>query len=198
MKSASTTYGYRWNRATDGKKPEAYRILNMLNQTFVNTVRQSGSHNADRFLLVSGYWTDINNTIDPLFQMPQDTLEHRLLLSVHYYTPATFCILGEDASWGKNRREWGSGEDYSELNIQFAKIREHYIDKGIPVILGEYGVNMSNKEEASRIRWMTAVTQTCLNNGMCPVLWDTGGEISRRPPYGINSSLKKVLSSLKY
>ena len=187
----------RWNPAGSAKS-EAYRIINLLNQTFVDTVRQSGSNNARRFLLVSGYWTDIDCTIDPLFKMPNDTPQHRLLLSVHYYTPATFCILDKDESWGNNRRNWGSREDYHELNVQFAKIRDHWISRGVPVILGEYGVNMLNKIEGDRVLWMTAVTQASLDSGMCPVLWDTGGEIKRNAPYGITDSLRKVLSSLKY
>ena len=188
----------RWNPATSGAKPEAFRILNMLNQTFVDTVRGTGSNNADRFMLVSGYWTDFENTADPLFKMPNDEPEHKLLLSLHYYTPATFCILDEDASWGKNRREWGSREDYKELETLFFKLREPFIDRGIPVILGEYGVNMRNKDEPSRVRWMTAVTQTALDNGMCPILWDTGGEIKRNAPYGISDSLSKVLKALRF
>jgi endoglucanase len=184
------------NSATNGKKPEAYRILNSLNQAFVDTVRVSGSNNAGRFLLIAGYWADIDNTCDPLFAMPQDTLDGRLILSVHYYTPATFCIIEKDESWGKNRRDWGSRADYDELSAQFAKIRAHFIDKGIPVILGEYGVAMNNKAEADRVKWMTAVTQACLDNGICPALWGTDGEIKRRPPFAMSDSLAKVLKAL--
>jgi hypothetical protein len=47
---------------------------------------------------------------------------------------------------------------------------------------------------------MTAVTQKCLDLGICPCLWDTGGmagEISRQPPYAIRSTLKQVLTNLK-
>ena len=63
----------QWNPATKDRKPDAYRILNNLNQTFVDTVRASGGNNGDRFLLVSGYWTDIDLSCDPLFKMPRDT-----------------------------------------------------------------------------------------------------------------------------
>jgi len=187
----------RWNSAAQETKGKAYDILNTLNQTFVDTVRNTGGSNASRFLLVSGYWTDIDCTIDPFFQMPQDTLEDRLVLSVHYYTPPTFCILEEDASWGRNQADWGSRADYDELYAQMGKLRSRFIDKGIPIILGEYGVSMKNKVEAGRVKWMTAVTQACLDNGMCPALWDTGGEIKRQPPFAMSASLKGVLSAIK-
>jgi endoglucanase len=184
-----------WNQwgGTSGKS-EAYRILNLLNQTFVTTVRASGSGNANRFLLISGYWTDIDRACDPLFAMPTDTTDNRLILSVHYYTPATFCILDKDASWGKNQIDWGSGNtaeaDYAELVRQFGKLKTHFLEKGVPVILGDYGVSFGNtKVEAGRTRWFTAVTQICLNYGICPVLWDTGNDIKRRPPYQMSGAL---------
>ncbi|MDR1837518.1 MAG: glycoside hydrolase family 5 protein [Treponema sp.] len=182
-----------WNRYGNGTggKSEAFGILNMLNQTFVNTVRGTAG-NEDRFLLIAGYWTDINQSCDPLFQMPKDTIENRLILSVHYYDPSTFCIADRpDNSWGF-RDDWGTDSDYVELAGQFNKLRVSFLGRGVPVILGEYGVTLRNKVEQGRVRWMAAVTQTCLNYGICPVLWDTGGEISRRPPYGMRDSLKEV------
>jgi len=190
----------QWNSATNDKKPEAYRILNGLNQAFVNTVRGCGGGNATRFLLVSGYWTDIDLSCDPLFKMPQDSVENRLLLSLHYYTPAVFCILDQDASWGRNQTDWGSGADYEQLSEQFEKIRRNFIGRGVPVILGEYGVSFSStKVEAARTRWIAAVTQTCLDNGICPVFWDTGNDIKRSPSrnYAMSDALKAAWAMLK-
>nr|AGS51668.1 cellulase [uncultured bacterium contig00026] len=193
-----------WNRwgGNQSQKRTAYRKLNLLNQAFVNTVRSTGAVNASRPLLIAGYWTDIDATCDPLFMMPQDTIENKLILSVHYYTPATFCIAEEpDNSWGF-KSDWGSGAssdaDRNELAAQFEKLKTNFLDEGIPVILGEYGVTKKNKVEEGRIRWMTAVTQICIDNGITPVLWDTGGEISRRPPYGMSDSLREVMAGLVY
>jgi len=190
----------QWNSAANDKKPEAYRILNGLNQAFVDTVRGSGGSNASRFLLVSGYWTDIDLTCDALFKMPQDTTENRLLLSLHYYTPAVFCILDQDASWGRNQTDWGSRDDYDQLIDQFDKVRRNFIDRGVPVILGEYGVSFSRtKVEAARTRWIAAVTQTCIDNGICPVFWDTGNDIKRSPStnYMMSDALKNALAAIK-
>ena len=182
-----------WNRYGGGiiGKNDAFNILNMLNQKFVNTVRGEAG-NENRFLLIAGYWTDINQSCDPLFQMPGDMTADRLILSVHYYDPSTFCIADKpDNSWGF-RNDWGTLSDYAELTGQFNKLRVNFLEKGIPVILGEYGVTLRNKVENDRIKWMAAVTQTCLNYGICPVLWDTGGEINRQPPYAMRDSLKEV------
>jgi endoglucanase len=187
-----------WNRygvSTSGKS-EAFRILNMLNQTFTNAVRGT-SGNENRFLLIAGYWTDINQSCDPLFKMPNDTIENRLILSIHYYDPSTFCIAEEkNNSWGF-RDDWGTDADYAELNAQFNKLKTSFLDNGIPVILGEYGVTVKNKAEAGRIRWMSAVKKISLDNGICPVLWYTGNDIKRNPPYSMSAALTAVWNQLR-
>jgi hypothetical protein len=43
------------------------------------------------------------------------------------------------------------------------------------------------------VRWMKAVVEAALARKMIPVLWDTGGDISRKPPYGVSSALADVL-----
>ena len=187
-----------WNRwgGDVSRKGEAFNILNMLNQTFVDTVRGVAG-NEDRFLLISGYWTDINLSCDPLFKMPEDTKKDRLILSVHYYDPSTFTIAEQlDNSWGF-RDDWGTDADYAELTAQFNKLRVNFIDKGVPVILGEYGVTRRNKVEDGRIKWMSAVMQTSLDNGVCPVLWETGGDIRRNPPYSMSAALTAVWDQFK-
>jgi len=174
-----------------GTKKQAFDLLNALNQTFVDTVR-GVQGNEDRFLLIAGYWTNIGHSCDPLFKMPEDTIDHRLILSVHYYDPSTFCIAEErNNSWGF-RDSWGTASDYNHLKNEYDKLKTNYLDKGIPVIMGEYGVAFKNKIESSRVEWMAAVTQISLNYGICPVLWDTGGEINRRSPYVMRNTLKRV------
>ena len=169
-----------WNRygGTQGKA-EAFDMFNKINQKFVDIVRASGGNNGERHLLIAAYWTDINLACDEMFKMPDDP-EGRCAVSVHYYTPATFCILSGDADWGKARTDWGSEADYNELNTQFDMMKEHYIDKGIPVIVGEFGCATSNKSREVAELWLNSVTEAALSGKLCPVLWDTpGGEYDR-------------------
>ena len=185
----------RWSGGLNGKS-EAFGLVNALNQIFVDTIR-SAEGNEDRFLLIAGYWTDINLTCDPFFVLPSDKTDQRLILSVHYYDPSIFTIAEErDNDWGFTDT-WGSPADYRHLTEQMNKLKINFLDKGIPVILGEYGVTFRNKKEEDRVKWMAAVTQYSLNYGVCPILWDTGGEISRRPPYAMRETLKSVLEILE-
>ncbi len=161
-----------WNRygGTQGKE-EAYALLNEINQKFVDIVRGSGGNNALRHLLIAGYATDIELTCDELFLMPQDPAG-RMAVSVHYYTPSTFAILDEDASWGKMQPDWGTEEEYEALYKNMDMMKEHFIDKGIPVIVGEFGSVTTNKVEGPVNRYLTAVCDAAYRRGLCPVLWD--------------------------
>ncbi len=69
---------------------KAYETLNSLNQAFVDLVRSSGGNNPERHLLIAGYWTDIAETCDSQFEMPDDPAD-RCILSVHYYTQWQLC-----------------------------------------------------------------------------------------------------------
>ena len=51
-------------------------------------------------------------------------------------------------------------------------MKEHFIDQGIPVIVGEFGAATKNKAEGAVNRYLTAVCDAAYRRGMCPVLWD--------------------------
>ena len=74
-------------------KPEAYELTNRLNQAFVSAVRKTGGRNGERVLIVSGYWTNIDNTTADAFKMPEDTVPDRLMVSVHYVDTVSYTHL---------------------------------------------------------------------------------------------------------
>ena len=186
-----------WNRwgGTTGKE-KAYGILNEINQAFVNTVRASGGNNEVRHLMISGYFTDIELTCDPLFKMPHDSA-NRCAVTVHYYTPAGFAILEEDADWGKARSTWGTEEDFEELNRLMDKMEATFVQKGIPVIIGEYGCPINNKEIESIRLFLTSVCEAALQRDMCPILWDiTDVHYNRTTCKMSDQELKKMYNDI--
>ena len=164
-----------WNPwgGTEGKA-ESYALVNEINQKFVDVVRNSGGNNPQRHLLISGYNTGIDRVCDPLFKMPNDPA-NRMAISVHYYTPAGFAILEEDADWGKAMSTWGTDSDMKELNGWMDMMKTNYADKGIPVIIGEYGCPTKNKDPESVRKFLSSVCRAAYERGLCPVLWSTPG-----------------------
>ncbi|MGN1090865.1 MAG: glycoside hydrolase family 5 protein, partial [Huintestinicola sp.] len=169
-----------WNQyaGTEGKQ-EAYDIFNEMNQKFVDIVRSSGKNNEKRHLLIAAYWTSIERACDEMYILPDDPAG-RMAVSVHYYGPSTLCLLTKDAEWGKARTDWGSDADYEELNMWMDMMKENFVDKGIPVIVGEYGCFGSNKTKEVRQQWTTDVATAIHSRQMCPILWDTPGDEYQR------------------
>lgn len=166
----------------EGSLEAAYATLLRVNQLFIDTVRTTGGHNAQRLLIVAGYKTDIQATVHPLYRLPTDTVPDRLMLSIHYYTPWTFVGLERDAPWGRMRPTWGTDDDMAELSRLFDALAEYARRHDVPVFLGEFAV-ASRKERESTLRWTKAVLEAAVSRGMVPVLWDTGSAVSRHAPY---------------
>ncbi len=170
----------------EGSTKKAYATLTRVNQLFIDTVRKTGGNNASRLLIVTGYSTDFTKTASDDYLFPKDSVPHRLLISVHYYTPWQFAGMTKDESWGKVQASWGSDSDVAELNRLFDLMQEFCKRNDLPAFIGEFGAT-DKKEAVSRVRWMTAVAQAALARKMVPVLWDTGGDISRNSPHAAES-----------
>ncbi|HEY5809309.1 MAG TPA: glycoside hydrolase family 5 protein [Povalibacter sp.] len=183
------------NFSNEGSMQRAQATLTRVNQLFIDTVRRTGGNNPQRLLVVTGYSTDIEKTSSSECKLPKDTLPGRLFISVHYYTPYQFCGLAEDADWGKVQPTWGSAADAKQLEKLFDMMNSFSSRNGIPVFVGEFGVT-TQRESASRIRWMSAVVRATQSRRMIPVLWDTGSDVSRRAPYAASPELMEVLRTI--
>lgn len=167
-----------------------------LTKTFVDIVRDSGGNNKRRHLLIAGFKTDIVKTADELFKLPSDP-QNRSAISLHYYTPPVFAILDKDASWGKARAEWGTDEDFTELNHYMDIAKTRFIDQGIPVIMGEFGVATQNKTQEMVRFYLVSVAKAAYSRGITPVLWDVTNVHYNRYTYEmIDRVLHKELMSI--
>jgi aryl-phospho-beta-D-glucosidase BglC (GH1 family) len=183
---------------------EQMDILNTFHQTFINAVRATGGRNSYRVLVVQGPRTDSYLTSDLMKTLPVDPVPNRLMVEVHCYSPSTFNLLTDgDVSWGNMAYYWGAGNHSTiepERNATFgeeaALIEElgkmkKFVDKGIPVVLGEYAswrrtaglgkpvpkdMDMHNK---SVEYWATFATKTARANGLLPFWWEIGFMLDR-------------------
>jgi endoglucanase len=185
------------NFDNEGSTEKAYATLTRVNQLFIDTVRKTGGNNARRLLVVAGYTTDIDKTCNSEFKMPTDTTPGRLFISVHYYTPWQFAGMEKDEKWGKMMTTWGSPDDIQQLDKLFDRMNDFCIRNNTPVFVGEFAV-VAKREPASRVRWMTAVANAAIARKMVPVIWDTGGEVSRRQPYAASPGLLEILRSISH
>lgn len=154
---------------------ERYALTNEINQTFVDVVRATGGNNATRFLLIAGYSTDINQTCDDRFQMPKDTVDSKLMVSVHYYDPWSYC----GASSAVSATKWGKVSDYEYLDQQLAKMTK-FTEAGYGVVIGEYGaLPCSDGLKDNTLAYHTAFLDACTKYNLTNCLWDCSGLYKR-------------------
>lgn len=154
---------------------ERYALTNEINQTFVDVVRATGGNNATRFLLIAGYGTNIDQTCDDRFQMPKDTADSKLMVSVHYYDPWSYC----GASSAASATKWGKVSDYEYMDQQLAKMTK-FTEAGYGVVIGEYGaLPCSDGLKDNTLAYHTAFLDTCTKYNLTNCLWDCSGLYKR-------------------
>lgn len=151
-------------------KADAYNLINKINQDFVDIIRATGGNNAKRHLLIAGYYTDIERTCDSLYKMPDDKAG-RCILSVHYYTPWDFCTCDIKHTWGTNSEVW-------QMETLIGKMKKNFVDKGIPVIIGEYAA--SGSDLSSCIFFIEKLNKLCSDYGIATFIWDSGRQVNRK------------------
>jgi len=110
--------------------------------------------------------------------MPSDWLANRLMMEVHYYDPFDFSQDANSTSWkwgqAANPSGWAN-ESYTDG--QFQKMKSGFIDKGVPVILGEYAAISRTEFDPSgtyRKLWDQYITRSAFTRGVVPIYWDNG------------------------
>lgn len=151
-------------------KADAYNLINKINQDFVDIIRATGGNNAKRHLLIAGYYTDIERTCDSLYKMPDDKAE-RCILSVHYYTPWDFCTCDI-------KHTWGTKSEVRQMETLIGKMKKNFVDKGIPVIIGEYAA--SGSDLSSCIFFIEKLNKLCSDYGIATFIWDSGRQVNRK------------------
>ncbi len=161
--------------------PEVVAVQNGFNQVFVDAVRATGGNNATRFLVVQGFNTNIDFTVASA-RLPKDPARDRLMMEVHYYDPYDFALNAGSGTW-----QWGATAtdpkatepwaDEAHVDAQFEKMKTRFVDRGIPVILGEFAAISRTERpgaEAYRIRWNRYVAHSAATHGAVPIYWDPG------------------------
>lgn len=151
----------------------------------------------------------------PVSTFPKDKVEGRLMFEVHYYDPYQYTLMTSPQDWGAPNGEmiqpqyyygdytkagetkrnagynaWAGSADSKLGSIvhpqeQFAKMKTNYVDKGYPVIVGEFGANVRSPElsgsdlnlhKQGRVQWHKDVVSAAKQYGLTPILWDMGNE----------------------
>lgn len=171
-------------------------VLMTYEQAFIDAVRATGGNNASRTLVVQGPNTSIELS-SKYVDMSKfvDSASKALMIEVHYYSPPQFTGVWEGPNGDEPFYFWGAANHvpsgtYKKYNCtwgeesyvreQFDMMKKNFVDKGIPVILGEYGANwrefsntsIQKKHDASIRLFHKTINKEAVKRGIIPYVWD--------------------------
>jgi len=170
--------------------PAEMNTLMAYYQTFVNAVRGVGGSNTNRWLVLQG-----GGDTTWLNFLPADPTPNRLMVEYHNYTPSLFTIIHTDQSWGNAIYFWGQAYHYAGnpprnavwpeeglIDAGFQQLKDLYVSKGIPVMIGEFGAYTSpvtgteaTYNRASTLYWDKYLVDSARAHGLSPFYWSTPG-----------------------
>ena len=156
----------KWSIPSEVK--DAIDCINKLNQKAVDTIRDTGSNNRGRLIMCPGYDASIDGATVSGFKLPTDISgnKNRIALSVHAYSPYNFAM-----NVGSGSTSTYTSSIKNELQGLFSTLKSNFRDKGIPVVIGEFGSTDKNNT-AERVKWATDYTALAKKNNIPCVLWD--------------------------
>jgi len=150
-----------------GGNAEAHDVINQLNAAFVTMMRKSTTgNNPFRHLMLPTYAASSGSSVLSNFVVPEDD---KVIVSVHAYTPYNFALNKS----GTSSFDSSNSADIKDIISLFESLDSHFIQKGVPVILGEFGaMNKENLED--RINWAEFYVKTATSYGIPCIWWDNG------------------------
>ncbi len=180
--------GWGWSDAFRANPTKQCNILNEWNQVFVDAVRATGGKNATRWLGVPTYAA--NPEYEKYFTMPEDPAG-KAMLAVHFYDPSDYTI-GEAqySDWGhtgaSDKKAAYGDEDH--VRSVFGNLCTKYVEKNVPVYLGEFGCSMRAQSDIRAwkffLYYLEYIVKAAKTYGLPCFLWDNGAMGSGQEQHG--------------
>ncbi|MEV6181023.1 cellulase family glycosylhydrolase [Streptomyces sp. NPDC052015] len=151
------------------------KLLHELNTSFHKIVRSSGGGNTDRLLMLpTDGCTPSQTFMDDLYATIKSLNDRHLIATVHYYSWYPFSI---NIAGGTHYDEVAQ----NDLNDAFARMRDTFAARNIPVYLGEYGLlgwpdhnHPSRVERGEALKYYEHFGHAARLAGVTTALWDPG------------------------
>lgn len=147
-----------WN----GGDREGWEVVNLTNRACLETVRGAGGCNPERYVMLPGYAANCTVGVSHI-EAPEDK---RVIISVHAYEPYEFALQIP------GRKNWN--HDTGAIDRLMKTLKELFIDKGVPVIIGEFGAMNKDGNEDERAEWVKYYVGAAATIGVPCAWWDNG------------------------
>ena len=148
-----------------------FAAVNYLNQVFVNAIRTDAQgYNAERALMIPGYAASSSNAPMMAIKIPEwnGQQAENIIVAIHSYTPYDFCLSDTQVNFNKLFTN-----HTTPIDMVFYSIKGMFLDKGIPVVMGETGA--TNKDNTiARENWAYYMGKKAATYGIPIIIWDNG------------------------
>lgn len=194
-----------WNGGVDngqwGFDQNRMGVLKKYHEACLKAVRESGGNNATRTVIVQMPRTEIDKFDLLKNNYPTDPAGAGYTMAEAHFYPYQFAFMENDATWGKvfyywesettgdaNRTCSGSATGSKTfIDSQFKKLQSAFVDNGIPVVIGEMGINKRYSRVGQKefnldthlkavAAWYGYTVKSAKAHGLVPCVWDTGYE----------------------
>ncbi|MGW8444173.1 cellulase family glycosylhydrolase [Paenibacillus sp. S33] len=173
------------------------QMLHELNVSFHKIVRASGGKNATRPLVLPGLDTSpAQAKINELYNTITKLNDPNLIATVHYYGFWPFSVnIAGYTTFEKDTK--------NDIVQTFDNVYNTFVAKGIPVIIGEYGLlgfdkNTGVIEQGEKLKFFEFLTYYMKEKKITGMLWDNGQHLNRTTYKWSDPELFNVIkSSLK-
>ena len=174
-----------WINAGAEECKDAISCINEINQAFVNTVRAGGGNNPNRYLMVPGYDASPDGALNNGFVLPADTVEDRLIISIHAYTPYNFALQADGESGSTSEFDSDASSSTADIKSFMDRLYNKFIKNGIPVVIGEFGSRDKGQNMQARIDHATYYIAAARARGMSCLWWDNNAFTGNGENFGL-------------
>ncbi|AVT31662.1 cellulase [Plantactinospora sp. BC1] len=163
----------------DSTDEQSYALLHELNTEFVRIVRRSGGNNTTRLLVLPTLFTNADQgRLDALNATFDQLRDPHLAATVHFYGWWPFSV----NIAGGTRYDANVEQD---LTGTFDRVRDSFVARGIPVIIGEWALlNWDHNrpgviERGEFLKFLEAVGYHARIRNLTTMVWDAGQFLER-------------------
>jgi endoglucanase len=159
-------------------KPQEIALNAELNASFHDIVRRSGGNNATRLLVLPTLHTSTDQVyMDPLVEQIRGLNDPNLIATVHSYGYWPF-----SANVAGGTRYDATVEQH--LTDSFDRVHDSFVARGIPVILGEFGLlgfdrHTGTIEQGEKLKFFEYIGYYARTKKITTMLWDNGQHFDR-------------------
>ncbi|KMK75227.1 cellulase family glycosylhydrolase [Alkalihalobacillus pseudalcaliphilus] len=162
-----------------GQEQEKQAFLDQLNDSFFDIVRNSGALNEVRPLVLPTLDAspDHQNQLEDLYEKIEQLDDPYLIGTVHFYGFWPFSVNVA----GYTHFEQDSIQHIHET---FDRVEQTLLDRGIPVVLGEYGLlgfdtHTGVVQQGEKLKFFEYMIHYVQEKGIAHMLWDNGQHFNR-------------------